>query len=40
MLDTARVLAHVSLAMVPARAFHVVAERQRVGGLASGASKG
>jgi raffinose/stachyose/melibiose transport system permease protein len=39
-VDTARVLAYVSLAMVPALAFYAVAERQLVGGLASGAIKG
>ena len=38
--DTARVLAYVVLAMVPALAFFAVAERQLVGGLATGASKG
>jgi raffinose/stachyose/melibiose transport system permease protein len=38
--DTARVLAYVVLAMVPALAFYAVAERQLVGGLASGATKG
>lgn len=39
-VDTARVLAYVSLAMVPALAFYAVAERQLVGGLTSGATKG
>ena len=39
-VDTARVLAYVSLAMVPALAFYAVAERQLVGGLASGATRG
>jgi raffinose/stachyose/melibiose transport system permease protein len=38
--DTARVLAYVVLAMLPALAFYAVAERQLVGGLASGATKG
>jgi raffinose/stachyose/melibiose transport system permease protein len=38
--DTARILAYVVLAMVPALAFYAVAERQLVGGLASGATKG
>jgi raffinose/stachyose/melibiose transport system permease protein len=38
--DTARVLAFTSLSMVPALAFYVVAERQLVGGLTSGAVKG
>jgi raffinose/stachyose/melibiose transport system permease protein len=38
--DTARILAYVVLAMVPALAFFAVAERQLVGGLSSGGSKG
>ncbi|RCG30634.1 carbohydrate ABC transporter permease [Sphaerisporangium album] len=38
--DTARILAYVVLAMVPALAFYAVAERQLVGGLTAGASKG
>jgi raffinose/stachyose/melibiose transport system permease protein len=38
--DTALVLAYVVLAMVPALAFYAVAERQLVGGLTSGATKG
>jgi raffinose/stachyose/melibiose transport system permease protein len=38
--DTARVLAYVVLAMLPALGFYAVAERQLVGGLASGATKG
>jgi len=38
--DTARILAYVVLAMVPALAFYAVAERQLIGGLASGAVKG
>jgi raffinose/stachyose/melibiose transport system permease protein len=38
--DTARVLAFTSLSMVPALVFYVIAERQIVSGLASGAVKG
>jgi raffinose/stachyose/melibiose transport system permease protein len=38
--DTARVLAFTSLSMVPALVFYVLAERQIVSGLASGALKG
>jgi raffinose/stachyose/melibiose transport system permease protein len=38
--DTARVLAFTSLSMVPALVFYVLAERQIVSGLASGAVKG
>lgn len=38
--DTARVLAFTSLSMVPALVFYVIAERQIVSGLASGALKG
>ncbi|MBX6357631.1 MAG: carbohydrate ABC transporter permease [Micromonosporaceae bacterium] len=38
--DTARILAYVVLAMVPALAFYAVAERQLIGGLATGAVKG
>ncbi|MFC6081886.1 carbohydrate ABC transporter permease [Sphaerisporangium aureirubrum] len=38
--DTARVLAYVVLAMVPALAFYSVAERQLIGGLTAGATKG
>jgi raffinose/stachyose/melibiose transport system permease protein len=38
--DTARVLAYVIVAMVPALAFYTVAERQLVGGLTSGSTKG
>jgi raffinose/stachyose/melibiose transport system permease protein len=38
--DTARVLAFTSLSMIPAVVFYVVAERQIVSGLASGALKG
>jgi raffinose/stachyose/melibiose transport system permease protein len=39
-VDTARVLAYVVVAMVPALALYAVAERQLIGGLASGATKG
>ncbi|GAA3163778.1 carbohydrate ABC transporter permease [Planomonospora alba] len=38
--DTARVLAYVIVAMIPALAFYAVAERQLVGGLTAGATKG
>jgi raffinose/stachyose/melibiose transport system permease protein len=38
--DTARIVAYTSLALVPALAFYLVAERQLVGGLTSGAVKG
>jgi len=38
--DIARVLAFTTLAMIPALAFYVVAERQLIGGLTSGAVKG
>jgi raffinose/stachyose/melibiose transport system permease protein len=38
--DTASVLAFTSLSMVPALVFYVIAERQIVSGLASGALKG
>jgi len=38
--DTARVLAYVVLSMVPALAFYAVAERQLVGGLSTGVTKG
>jgi raffinose/stachyose/melibiose transport system permease protein len=38
--DTARVLAYVVLSMVPALAFYAVAERQLIGGLATGVTKG
>jgi raffinose/stachyose/melibiose transport system permease protein len=38
--DTARILAFTSLSMVPALVFYVIAERQIVSGLASGALKG
>jgi len=38
--DTARILAYTSLSLVPALVFYLVAERQLVGGLTSGAVKG
>ncbi len=38
--DTARILAYVVLAMVPALALYAVAQRQIIGGLTSGATKG
>ncbi|SDY38427.1 raffinose/stachyose/melibiose transport system permease protein [Micromonospora pattaloongensis] len=38
--DTARILAYVVVAMVPALAFYAVAERQLIGGLTAGATKG
>jgi raffinose/stachyose/melibiose transport system permease protein len=38
--DVAGVLAYTSLSMVPALLFYVVAERQLIGGLTSGAVKG
>ncbi|WP_175410857.1 carbohydrate ABC transporter permease [Streptomyces sp. TRM64462] len=38
--DTARVCAYLVLAMVPALAFYSVAERQLVGGITAGATKG
>jgi raffinose/stachyose/melibiose transport system permease protein len=38
--DAARILAYVVLAMVPALALYAVAERQLIGGLTSGATKG
>jgi raffinose/stachyose/melibiose transport system permease protein len=38
--DIARVFAYLVLAMVPALAFYSVAERQLVGGLTAGATKG
>jgi raffinose/stachyose/melibiose transport system permease protein len=38
--DIARILAYVVLAMLPALALYAVAERQLVGGLTSGATKG
>ncbi|WP_433455237.1 carbohydrate ABC transporter permease [Streptomyces sp. CA-142005] len=38
--DIARVFAYLVLAMVPALGFYAVAERQLIGGIAMGASKG
>ncbi|MDP9844038.1 carbohydrate ABC transporter permease [Streptosporangium lutulentum] len=38
--DTARVLAYVVLAMLPALGFYSIAERHLIGGLAAGATKG
>jgi raffinose/stachyose/melibiose transport system permease protein len=38
--DTARILAYTTLALIPALAFYVVAERQLIGGLTSGSVKG
>lgn len=38
--DTARILAYTTLALVPALAFYLVAERQLVGGLTAGSIKG
>ncbi|HYI22164.1 MAG TPA: carbohydrate ABC transporter permease [Candidatus Limnocylindrales bacterium] len=38
--DTARILAYTTLAMIPALAVYVVAERQLVGGLTAGSVKG
>jgi raffinose/stachyose/melibiose transport system permease protein len=38
--DTARILAYVVLAMIPALAFYSIAERQLIGGLTAGATKG
>jgi len=38
--DTARILAYVVLAMLPALALYAVAQRQIIGGLTSGATKG
>jgi raffinose/stachyose/melibiose transport system permease protein len=38
--DTARILAYTALALVPALAFYVIAERQLVGGLTAGSVKG
>jgi raffinose/stachyose/melibiose transport system permease protein len=38
--DTARILAYTTLSLIPALLFYVVAERQLVGGLTAGASKG
>ncbi|MEV0148411.1 MULTISPECIES: carbohydrate ABC transporter permease [unclassified Nonomuraea] len=38
--DTARVLAYLVLAMLPALGFYAVAERHLIGGLTAGATKG
>jgi raffinose/stachyose/melibiose transport system permease protein len=38
--DIGRVLAFTTLSMVPALLFYVIAERQLVGGLTTGAVKG
>jgi raffinose/stachyose/melibiose transport system permease protein len=38
--DIARILAYVVVAMVPALGFYSVAERQLIGGLTAGATKG
>jgi raffinose/stachyose/melibiose transport system permease protein len=38
--DVARILAYVVLAMLPALALYAVAERQLIGGLTAGATKG
>ena len=38
--DTARILAYTTLALIPALAFYVVAERQLVGGITAGSIKG
>jgi raffinose/stachyose/melibiose transport system permease protein len=38
--DTARIFAFVIISMVPSLAFYAVAERQLIGGLTSGATKG
>jgi raffinose/stachyose/melibiose transport system permease protein len=38
--DTARILAYTTLALIPALAFYVVAERQLIGGLTAGSVKG
>jgi len=38
--DTARILAYTTLALVPALAFYLVAERELVGGLTAGSVKG
>jgi raffinose/stachyose/melibiose transport system permease protein len=38
--DWARVLAYVSLALVPAIVFYLVAERQLISGLTAGSVKG
>jgi raffinose/stachyose/melibiose transport system permease protein len=38
--DTARILAYLILAMVPALGFYAIAERHLVGGITAGATKG
>ncbi|ETK30858.1 carbohydrate ABC transporter permease [Microbispora sp. ATCC PTA-5024] len=38
--DTARILAYIVIAMIPALGFYAVAERQLIGGLTAGAMKG
>lgn len=38
--DTAKILAYVVISMVPALAFYAVAERQLIGGLSTGVTKG
>jgi raffinose/stachyose/melibiose transport system permease protein len=38
--DTARILAYVTLAMLPALVCYALAERQLISGLTSGVSKG
>lgn len=38
--DTARILAYVTLAMVPSLVFYAIAERQLIGGLTNGITKG
>ncbi|WP_326552222.1 carbohydrate ABC transporter permease [Micromonospora sp. NBC_01813] len=38
--ESAKVLAYVVLAMVPALAFYAIAERQLIGGLTAGSTKG
>jgi raffinose/stachyose/melibiose transport system permease protein len=38
--DTARILAYTTLSLIPALIFYVFAERQLVGGLTAGATKG
>jgi raffinose/stachyose/melibiose transport system permease protein len=38
--DTARILAYLILAMLPALGFYAIAERHLIGGLTAGATKG
>jgi raffinose/stachyose/melibiose transport system permease protein len=38
--ETARILAYIVLAMIPALGFYAVAERHLIGGLTAGAMKG